>query len=152
MRFRTLLLATLAVSAIAACKKKEEAPAAAVTPPPPPPPPAPTVSSIELGKHIGPNKRVTDTTSTFGVRDTVYLAVLTENTTAGSNLVAKWTFQTGQTVDSTSQAIAAPDAANPVTVTEFHISKKTAWPAGKYKVEVMLDGASKGVRDFEIKK
>lgn len=150
MRYRILLAASLAVTALAACKKKEAAPVAE-TPPPPPPPPAASVSSIELGRRVGANQRVTDTTSAFARRDTMHLAVLTENTGPGATLLAKWTFQTGQTVDSTSQPVAAPTAAEPVTVTHFQISKKTAWPAGTYKVEVWLDGVSKGTREFAVK-
>jgi hypothetical protein len=36
--------------------------------------------------------------------------------------------------------------------TEFHIAKKTAWPAGKYKVEILVDSSSAGTKEFEIKK
>ena len=35
--------------------------------------------------------------------------------------------------------------------TEFHISKKGLWPAGKYKVEVSVDGSPAGSYDLEIK-
>ena len=35
--------------------------------------------------------------------------------------------------------------------TEFHIAKATAWPKGKYKVEVSLNGSSAGVTEFEVK-
>jgi hypothetical protein len=37
------------------------------------------------------------------------------------------------------------------TATEFHISKKTAWPKGKYTVEVSLNGVSAGTKDLEVK-
>jgi hypothetical protein len=147
----TIAAGLLLVGSLDACKKKEAAPEAPAVAPAPPPP-APAVSAIELGRHIGPNKRVSDTTSVFGRRDTLYLAVVTEHTPAGASLLAKWTFQTGQLVDSTVQAVAAPDPANPVTVTEFHLTKPSGWPAGKYTVEVWLDGVSKGARDFEVKR
>ncbi len=62
--------------------------------------------------------------------------------------MAKWTFQTGQTVKTDSQTIAPTGPA----ATEFHISKKTPWPVGKYKVEITVDGASAGTKEFEIKK
>ncbi len=35
--------------------------------------------------------------------------------------------------------------------TEFHIAKGSAWPAGKYKVEIAVDGTPAGTKDFEIK-
>ena len=150
LRMRSITIAALAVLSIASCKKKDTAPAADTTTPAPPP--AATVSAIELGKHVGANRRVTDTTSVFAARDTFFLAVVSENTAPGAMLTAKWSFQTGQLVDSTTQAVAAPDAASPVSVTEFHINKPSRWPAGTYKVEVLLDGASKGMREFAVKK
>ncbi len=152
-RIRTLAIATLALVAVSACKKKDAVPAAdtsvAMTPPPPP---APSVSALELGRHLSANKRVTDTTSTFAPRDTFYLAVMTENTAPGASLTAKWTFQTGQLVDSTTQAVAAADAASPVSVTEFHVAKPKGWPVGTYKVEVWLDGMSTGTREFAVRR
>jgi hypothetical protein len=35
--------------------------------------------------------------------------------------------------------------------TEFHISKPKPWPVGKYKVEIAVDGAPAGSKDFEVK-
>jgi hypothetical protein len=36
-------------------------------------------------------------------------------------------------------------------VTEFHISKPDGLPAGKYKVEVLLNGNAAGSKDFTVK-
>ena len=128
------------------CKK------AAPPPPPaetmaPPPPPQPAVAKIELGSSVGADKRVLAPRSSFGVKDSIIASVYTENTAPNAVLTAKWTFQTGQTVDSTSQAVAASPG-----VTEFHIVKKTAWPVGRYKVEISLDGAPAGSQEFEVAK
>ncbi|MFN8579751.1 MAG: hypothetical protein U0163_02055 [Gemmatimonadaceae bacterium] len=134
--------------ATAACGKKEAAPAAQA-PAAPAPPPAPAVTAIELGRAIGDNGRVVDTTSVFKLRDTMYVSVVTENAGPPSALTAKWTYQTGQLVDSTVQPLARSDATHPTVVTQFHIAKKSAWPTGKYKVEISFDGQPKehqGVR------
>ncbi|MBL8961610.1 MAG: hypothetical protein JNJ98_17245 [Gemmatimonadetes bacterium] len=156
MRYSSLAVAALAVLAVA-CKKKDAAPAAA-TPPaaaaaaPAPATPMAAVTAVEIGRHLGEDKRVSDTTSVFAPKDTLYLAVATENTAPGATLLAKWTFQTGQTLDSTSQAVAAPGPGALGTVSEFHLVKPSGWPVGKYKVEVWLDGVSKGVKEFEVKR
>ena len=42
-------------------------------------------------------------------------------------------------------------APNGDAYTEFHISKPTGLPKGKYKVEVFLDSKSAGTKDFEVK-
>lgn len=138
----------------AACGKKDAAPVDSVATATPEPAPVvtATVSNIELGRHIGPNRRVTETTDVFSPRDTFYVAVTTDNTTATSNLTARWTHEGGQVVDSTSQAVARSDAAGTVAVTEFHVAKRSGWPLGKYKVEIMLDGVAAGTRDFEVKR
>ena len=148
MRFLASSTTVVAAALVAASACKKAPPPAEPAPPPPPPAEPLAVSSLDLGKAIGPDKKVTDSKSDFGPRDTIYAAVGTTGASTGSTLTAKWTFQTGQVVDSTSQSIAP---AGPAT-TEFHIMKKTAWPVGKYKVTVMLNGAPAKDKDFEIKK
>ena len=150
LRGRLYLLAILggAASAIG-CKKAA-----------PPPPesssadtaaaaPAPfAVSDVTLGKAIGADKRVASPSTTFGPKDTIYASVATTGSAPSKTLSAKWTFQDGQTVKADSQSIAPTGPA----VTEFHLSKKSAWPAGKYKVEISVDAVSSKNKDFEIKK
>lgn len=143
---RTLLaVALMAVPLVGACKKKEAAPPpAAAAPTPPPPPPAPT-AKVELGSASGPDGRVLAARTTFGTKDSIIASVYTENTTANSTLTAKWTFQTGQTVDSTAQAVAGAPA-----TTKFFIVKKSGWPVGKYKVDISLNGSPIASQDFEV--
>ena len=106
------------------------------------------MSTVDLGKAIGADKRVTAAATVFGVRDTIYASVATTGVAASAVLTAKWTFQTGQLVDSTSQSIAPTGPAT----TEFHIVKQSAWPVGKYKVAVSLDGGLPVEKEFEVKK
>jgi hypothetical protein len=144
------------VAVMAACNKKDAgtaadsatmgaAPAAA-------PAAAASVSNIELGTGVTADNAIANASTTFGARDTIYASVTTQNASPGSMLAAKWTFQDGQVVDSTSQAVAPAGAGGSTSVTEFHISKASAWPAGNYKVEFFLDGTSVGSKDFTIGK
>jgi hypothetical protein len=148
---RAIRLAAMAALSIvvlgAGCKKAEAPPPAAQEPAPPPPPPV-SVTGIDLGRAIGPDKRVTAPTTEFGVRDTIYASVSTNGVSTGSTLTAKWTFGDGQLVDS----IAAPIAPTGPAVTEFHVMRTSAWPVGKYKVAILLDGEQKTEREFEIKR
>jgi hypothetical protein len=148
-RFRsTVLFTATALAALSACSKQE------APPPPPPaettPPPAPPlgVVGVDLGKSIGADRKVAQSTDTFGVRDTIYASVATTGAAPSAVLTARWTFQSGQVVDSTSQTITPSGPA----VTEFHISKKSAWPVGKYKVAILLDGQPATEKEFEIKR
>jgi uncharacterized protein YfaS (alpha-2-macroglobulin family) len=63
-----------------------------------------------------------------------------------ATLKARWTYQDGQVVNESTQTIAATGDAR----TEFHISKPDGWPAGKYKLEVLVNGSSAATKDFEV--
>jgi hypothetical protein len=146
----TALLATVA---LAGCKKKDDM--AATTPPattepapaPVEPAPAPTpasVTSVDLGNAVGADNKVTTASTSFAKSDTIHAAVATDG--APGKLHANWTYQDGQTVDSQDK-----DVAGGPQVTDFSISKPDGWPAGKYKVEISLDGNVVQSRDFEVK-
>src|SRR5215210_4436404 len=96
-----------------------------------------SVRDIQVGKNVGSDKKIGDQTTSFGVRDTMYVAVITNGAASNARLSTKWTYNDRQVVDETTQTISP---AGGETATEFHVVKKTAWPKGKYKVEVMLNG------------
>ena len=106
------------------------------------------VSDVQVGKAIGSDKKVGDQTTDFGVRDTMYVAVITEGAARDAKLTTKWTYNGKQVVKESSQTI-SPTGGE--TVTEFHVDKKTAWPKGKYKVDVSLNGVAAGSKDLEVK-
>jgi hypothetical protein len=138
----------LAVIGIPACKKKEApAPPAEAAAPAPAPAPAFAVLTIDVGKGIGADKHVTAPATTFGRRDTIYASVSTEGAAPSKAISAKWTYQDGQVVKEQAETIAPTGPA----ATEFHISKAKPWPLGKYKVEIVVEGAPAGSKDFEVK-
>ena len=146
-----LALVVLAGSiAAAGCKKAAPPPQdeSANAAPAAPAPAAFSVGNIDLGNQIGADKRVTSPSSTFKPTDTIYVSVATDGAAPSKTITAKWSFQDGQTVKADSQTIAPTGPAS----TEFHIAKKSAWPVGKYKVEISVDGSPAGTKDFEIKK
>jgi hypothetical protein len=148
---RALTLA-LVVPAIA-CNKKKDAggyldSAASTSDITPVVPAALHVTEIVTGKGINPDRSLKDQTDDFGVRDTVYVGVKTEGASPGANLTARWTYQTGQLVSESSQSIAPASAE---VRHEFHIQKANAWPKGDYKVEILLNGASSGTKDFKVR-
>ena len=146
-RHGRVLLATAFLVLAIACKKDTPPSAPAPAPPPPPPPAAAVieVSGVELGSAIGADKRVTTATDVFKPADTIYAAVVTAGTAPRATITAKFTFEDGQVVDESSQEVAGAG------VTEFHISKPDGWPAGKYQLEVLLDGKSVSTRAFEVR-
>lgn len=105
------------------------------------------VASVELGRGIGTDKRVTDPTEEFRPNETIYAAVITNGSAQNAELTARWTFEDGQVVEETTQTISpATEAAS-----EFHVSKPDGWPAGKYKLEVLVNGTPAATKEFEVK-
>lgn len=152
-RTRFPLAVVIAASAltIIGCRRDDVPPADSAAAAPAPPAPA-MVTTIETGKHIDANKRIVDTASTFAPNDTLYVSVVTNNATSSTMLKTVVTFQTGQVVDSSSQAVAPPTMAGGSSVTEFHLVKPGGWPTGDYTVEVWLDGQSAGTRTLTVKR
>ena len=160
---QAVLLAVLATVALAGCKKKDEPtatippPAAEPTPLPPvapTPAPAPTVSvaTVDLGNAVGADNRVATPATTFATKDTIHASIATNTGDATASvpgkLGVKWThLDSNQVVHEETRDITFAGAG----VTDFHISKPDGWPAGKYRVEVMLDGNTVQSRDFEVR-
>jgi len=157
LRHLPILAALVLATSLAACKKNEppapapdvSAPAPAPAPAPPPAPAALSVSGVTLGNAIGPDKKVTKELDTFGKHDTIYASVATTGTSTGAKLEAHWTYEGksgSKPVKDDSQTIAPTGDA----VSEFDVSKANGWPAGDYKVEILLDGKSVATKTFKV--
>lgn len=120
------------------------------------PPPAPTVAPINvamltLGTQVNAEHQVTRPGSSFAADDrTIYASVATTGNSGGATLNAKWTYLEGQPqlVSNISQSFATEGPA----ITTFKVQNPDLWPAGRYQVEISLDGKPVAKRDFEIKK
>jgi len=137
----------LALAAAAGCKKDAPPPPQEVAAAPAPAPAEFSVSTIELGREIGPDKRVTAPATTFKPQETIYVSVATEGAAPSKTISAKWTYEDGQVVNEATEDIAPTGP----TAIEFHIFKPSGWPAGKYKVEIAVDGSPALSKDFEVK-
>ena len=149
-------VAVVAAAILAACGRKDDqarVDSAAGAIPTPAPAPATNVAafrvtSVDLGKAIGPDRKVTAPTTTFGVRDTIYAVVSSEGSSTGANLHIRWLGPNGEEIarDSTTIQPTGPAA------TEFHLAKASPWPVGRYQVIVTADGQQVGTTDFEVRK
>ncbi|HEV8453282.1 MAG TPA: hypothetical protein VGQ69_08345 [Gemmatimonadales bacterium] len=105
------------------------------------------VNVIELGRSLNADRTVKDPTDIFQPTDTIYASVETE-TLGSAMLTARWTFEDGQTVDSTTQRVPASGG---VIRSEFHVWKPGGWPVGKYHLQITLDSTVSGVKEFTVK-
>lgn len=150
-----LIIALAGTLALAGCKKKEEvvAPAPVVTEPAPAPMmesmPAPvSAKSVTVGNMAGADKSVAAMT-TFGTKDKIIVSVKTDAATpANAAINAKLTYQDGQSAgEQTANVVAGGE-----DTTNVEFTKATAWPAGKYKVDVMVNGQPAGMtQEIEVK-
>lgn len=149
--------ALAAALALSACGKQQPPPPAPAAPAPSAPAPAPapaapatTVSSLVLGNALGGDGKVTSPATTFAPKDTIYAQVVTTSTGgAGSvSIAAKWTYDQGQPVSQNTESVST---ASGTATTTFHISKPDGWPAGKYAVEISLDGKPATNATFDVK-
>ncbi|HSX64227.1 MAG TPA: hypothetical protein VLF15_05825 [Pseudoxanthomonas sp.] len=149
-----LMFALAGSVALAACKKQEEA---AVTTPPPaaepmaPPPVASsapvTATSVTVGNTAGADKTVAPT-ATFSPQDKIIVSVKTEGAATNTAINAKLTFQDGQVAGD--QSATLNTAGMETTNVEF--SNSAPWPAGKYNVDVTIDGQPAGTtQQIEVK-
>ena len=142
--FATSILA-LSLVVSAACTKSTENPGATGTTGTAV---AVRVSQVDMGRSVTADKAISSNTESFKPSDTIYASVATEGAAPTATLKARWTYQDGQVVDESTQTIAPTGNAR----TEFHISKPDGWPAGKYKLEVFLNGSSAATKDFEVER
>lgn len=105
-----------------------------------------SVTNIDLGRAINADLTIKDQTNTFRPSDVVYASVETKGA-APATVGVRWTFNDNQLVDSGDRDIHPTGT----TRTEFHISKPDGLPVGHYRLEVTLNGASAGNKEFEVK-
>ena len=105
------------------------------------------VADVRLGNKVDANKQVANATDTFTPRDTIFASVHTTGTAQNAQVVARFTFQDGQTVSEKTESLSPTGDA----YTEFHIAKPSGWPAGKYTLHVLLNGQEVQTKDFTVK-
>jgi hypothetical protein len=109
------------------------------------------VATLTLGSAIDAGYAVTAPATRFAA-DTpvIYASVATTGRTAGATLEARWRYLEGKgmLVNELSQTVAA----NGPATTTFKVQNPNRWPAGRYSVEISLDGKAVANREFEIEK
>ena len=121
-------------------------PPAAVEPAPAPaepmPAPAPVSATVvTVGNTAAADKSVA-AVGMFGVKDKIIVSVKTDaSTPADATIDAKLTFQDGQVAGQKTQAVKAEDAGT----TNIEFTNTNDWPAGKYKVDVTVNGQPVGM-------
>jgi hypothetical protein len=106
-----------------------------------------SVIDVDMGRHVGADRKITDKTDDFARGDTIYASVHTSGTATTGAVVARWTFQDGSTVgEQTENVTTAGDA-----YTAFHLAKAGALTPGKYTLHILIDGKEVRTKDVTVK-
>lgn len=107
------------------------------------------VATLTLGSAIDAGYAVTAPATRFAA-DTpvIYASVATTGRTTSATLHARWRYLEGQgvLVNELSQTVTADGPA----VTTFKVQNPDRWPAGKYDVQISLDGKPVAQQGFEV--
>jgi hypothetical protein len=108
------------------------------------------VDQVQLGESVTAGYKIAKPTTSFDAsQNTIYASVATTGTTTGATLSAHFSYLEGkgQDVTTISQTISTD---GPATTT-FKLRNPNDWPAGKYKVEIAIDGKPVTSETFEVK-
>lgn len=159
-----LLASALALS-LAACKRDPEpvadapAPAPQTTPPTPAPAtPAPAgpaatanaqVVAVEVGTGVDDGNRITAPATTFKPNDTIYVSVATRTADPAASvparLTARWS-KDDQVIHEQPLEVTLTGEGQ----TAFKIDKPSGFPAGGYRVDILLDDRVVQSREFTV--
>jgi len=102
------------------------------------------VTGIELGRSVNADSSISNPTTTFSPRDTVYLSVSTAG--VGSAVISvKWMYGE-RLVDEPKKKVSYRDLAS----TDFSLQSLSGFPPGDYRAEVFVDGQPVGTKTFRV--
>ena len=106
------------------------------------------IESLDLGRTVGADGKITDKTDEFRPSDTIIAVVETDDNQAGKELLARWTYgDNNQVVLEQRQTVVTGSDAR----TTFRLTKPTAWPTGTYHVRILYNGKEVKSEEFTVK-
>ena len=102
------------------------------------------VATLQLGRSLNPDNSVSAHTTRFKPDDTVYVAILSDEPGYGT-ISVRWLLH-GQLVSEAMREVSYTRAA----ATEFHLQNSGGFPAGSYRVDVLINGELAGSREFRV--
>jgi len=111
------------------------------------------VTDITTGRELGADGNLRDDARTmnFWTSDTFYVAVQTEGSADNVTLQARWTGPDGTVAGEASKTISPKGATTTLLQAAPPKAKDDRWPAGDYKLEVLVNGTSQGTRDLNVR-
>ena len=105
-----------------------------------------TVQEIVVGRSKGTGQSVIEPITRFGFHDTFFVFVTTAGGVEPVTIGARWTYQAAELLFKENRTITPSGH----VTTSFGVLNAGGWRAGRYKVEITLDGKRVGSRTFEV--
>lgn len=102
------------------------------------------IDTVQLGRSLNSDNSVGTHTTRFKPDDTVYVSLLSEQPGSGT-VTVRWLLN-GQVVSEATREVSYTRAA----ATEFHLQNSGGFPAGTYRVDVLVNGEPAGSREFRV--
>lgn len=101
-------------------------------------------ATLQLGRSLNPDNSVSTHTTRFKPDDTVYVSILSDEPGYGT-ITVRWLLH-GQLVSEATREVSYTREA----ATEFHLQNSGGFPAGSYRVDVLINGQPAGSREFRV--
>ncbi len=108
------------------------------------------IAAVTIGSQVDAAHAISKEQRSFAPEDkAIYASVATIGNTDNATLNAKWSYVDGKDVpfSSTTESIATDGPA----ITTFKVQNPNAWPKGRYKVVISLNGKPMASEDFEVR-
>lgn len=102
---------------------------------------------VDMGRHVGDDRKVIDKTDDFAPTDTIFASVHTSGKATKEPLVGRWTFENGNTIAEEIDTVTTSGDA----FSAFFIMKQGGLPKGKYTLHVLINGSEVRAKDATVK-
>jgi hypothetical protein len=102
---------------------------------------------VDMGRHVGTDRKITDKTDDFAPTDTIYASVHTSGKGTNTPVTGRWMFENGTIIDEKTDTVTT----NGDAYSAFFIVKPGGLPAGKYTIHVFVNSNEVRSKDATVK-
>lgn len=102
------------------------------------------VTNVQVGRSLNSDDSVGNLTTRFRPDDTIYVSALTQ-APGTSTITARWFYRSVLVNETSKEA-----SYNNEGATEFHLLNTSGFPAGAYRVDILVDGQQVESRQFTV--
>ena len=106
-----------------------------------------SVLDVDVGRHAGADRKITESTDTFAPNDSIFASVHTTGAMQDAALSGRWTFPDGSVITQNADSVRGTDNG----YYAFFIAKPEGLAKGQYKFEAIVNGTATRSEDVTVK-